>query len=287
MTPPGPRKKVALVIGAGSVKCAASLGLQEVLVREGIGVDMVVGCSAGAIYAALIAMGRGAEESAAMTARLWTKEVTSQRDPFALFRAFFGGFLRRGRGGSFGLRKDALIMRRLRDAFGDMRIEDAKIPLYITATDLATGDQAVLDRGSVVDAIRASISLPYIFKPFRIGDRTLVDGFLSDPLPVNVAIREGAGLIVAMGFESPYQRRFDSFGRLSFQLSSIMTNNLLRSRFAMHSLSHHEEVILVAPEFGRRVRLFDTEKIPYVIEEGRKAAEAQVPYLRRILAAAG
>jgi len=165
-----------------------------------------------------------------------------------------------------------------------MRIEDAKIPLHITATDLANGEQAVLSSGSVVDAIRASVSLPYIFKPHRVGGRILVDGFLSDPLPVNVAIREGAGVIVAMGFESPYQRRFDSLGRFSFQLSSIMTNNLLKSRFALHSLTHHAEVILIAPEFSKRVHLFDTAKIPYVIEEGRRAAEAQVPYLRRLLA---
>lgn len=275
-------KKVALVIGSGSVKCSASLGLLKVLRREGIGIDLVVGCSAGSIYATLIALGHEVEVAQEMITRLWTRELTSQRDRLALLKVVFGRFL--GKDSRFGMRKDLLVMRRLREAFGDLRIEDAQVPLHITATDLANGDQAILSQGSVVDAIRASIAIPYIFNPHRIGERLLIDGFMSDPLPVNVAMREGADVIIAMGFESPYQRKVNSIGRFSFQLSSIMTNNLLRSRFAFHNLTHHSEVILIVPEFEKRVHLFDTEKIPYIIEVGEKAAEAQMPYLRRLLA---
>jgi NTE family protein len=71
--------------------------------------------------------------------------------------------------------------------------------------------------------------------------------------------------------------------RLAAQLSSIMTNNLLKSRFAFHNAAHHAEVILVVPEFTQRVGLFDTWKIPYVIEEGRRAAERHIPYIQRLL----
>ena len=279
---PKKSKKVALVIGSGSVKCAAALGLQNVLKREGIEIDLVVGCSAGAMYAALIAAGHDVEAAAAMTRRLWTRDLTSQRDRMALLRVAFPRLF--GFDATFGMRKDTLVMQRLREAFGDLAIEDTKIPLFITATDLANGDQAILSSGSVVDAIRASISLPYIFSPHKIGDRLLIDGFMSDPLPVNVAMREGADVIIAMGFESPNQTKIDSVGRFSFQLSSIMTNNLLKSRFAFHNLTHHSEVILIVPQFEQRVRLFDTEKIPYIIELGERAAEEQVPYLRRLLA---
>jgi len=275
-------KKVALVIGAGSVKCAAALGVQHVLRREGIGIDLVVGCSAGSIYAAMIAAGHDIETTRELTTRLWTRELTSQRDRMAILRVLFGRIF--GRDATFGMRKDVLVMRRLRETFGTMAIEDAKVPLFITATDLANGDQAILSEGSVVDAIRASISIPYIFNPHRIGDRLLIDGFMSDPLPVNVAMREGADVIIAIGFESPYQRKFNTLGRFSFQLSSIMTNNLLKSRFAFHNLTHHSEVILIVPKFEKRVGLFDTEKIPYVMEVGEQAAEEQVPYLRRLLA---
>ena len=73
-----PRKRVALVIGAGSVKCAAALGLWKVLKREGIAVDMVVGCSGGSLYAAAMALGYDAEETEAMTRR--SARVADTRD---------------------------------------------------------------------------------------------------------------------------------------------------------------------------------------------------------------
>ena len=104
------------------------------------------------------------------------------------------------------------------------------------------------------------------------------------PFSVNVAIQEGAGVIVAMGFESPQIRRFTTPMRVALQLTGVMSNNLLRSRFAFHNVSHHSEVIPVLPDFrGERVNIFDTSRIPFVIEEGRRAAEAHVPYMRRLL----
>jgi NTE family protein len=281
---PRPRG-VALVIGAGSVKCAAALGLQRVLAREGIPVDMVVGCSGGSIYAALLAAGFETAQSIEMTRRLWTREITSRRHLPSLLRAVFPGLFRFTE--DFGLKSDTLVMQRLRNVFGETAIESMPTRLHLTATDFHTGEQVVLSRGSLVDAIRASIAIPFIFRPWRIDDRLLIDGFMSDPLPVGVAIREGADVIIAMGFESPYQSSIKSPARFSFQLSSIMTNNLLKSRFAFHNLAHHAEVIPVIPQFSQRIHLFDTDKIPLIIEEGERAAEEQLPYLRRLLGIGG
>jgi NTE family protein len=275
-------KRVALVIGSGSVKCAAALGLYNVLNREGIEVDMFVGCSAGSIYATLLASGIDTRTAAEMTKRLWTREVTSQPNRLAMLRAMMPKLF--GFSSRFGLRRDELIFERLREAFGEKRIEQFPRRLFITATDFQNGDQVVISSGPVVHAIRASIAIPYIFEPFEIDNRLLIDGFMSDPLPVGVAIREGASIIIAMGFESPYQSNVKSVGRFSFQLSSIMTNNLLKSRFAFHNLAHHAELLLVMPQFRDRIRLFDVDKIPSIIEDGERAAEEQIPYLRRILA---
>lgn len=278
-------KRVALVIGSGSVKCAAAIGIQNVLTREGIGLDMVVGCSAGSIYAALMAVGHTGESAAKEVSRLWTREVTSQRNTMAMLRAMAPRLLG-FRQDTFGLRDDRLIMERLRQSFGDARIEDLGIPLHITATDFANGELVVLSRGSVVDAIRASVALPFAFSPKRIDGRLLVDGFLADPLPLSVAMKNGADVIVAVGFESPYQERVGSAGRFAFQLSSIMSNNLLKSRFAFHSMAHHSEVIAILPKFGERIKLFDIGKIDYIIAEGERAAEEQLPYLRELLSSA-
>ncbi len=279
---PPARKRVALVIAAGSVKCAAAIGVQNVLTREGIGVDMLVGCSAGAIYAATMAAGHEASVAAAMTQRLWTREVAEKRNRMAILQSLLPrwfGF----RADRFGLRDDRCILERLRDAFGDARIENLRTPLHITATDFHNGEQVVLSSGSVVDAVRASVALPFAFAPWPIDGRLLVDGFLSDPLPVGVAIRNGADVIIAAGFESPYQTTVASAGRFAFQLSAMMSNNLLKSNFAFHSLAHHGELIAVIPRFEQRVRLFDTAKIPYIIEQGERATEEQLPYLRELL----
>ena len=277
------RKRVALVIGSGSVKCAAAIGIQKVLAREGIAIDMLVGCSAGSIYAGLMAAGHAGDDAARITTELWTKEITGKRNTMAMLRAIAPRMLGYRTEG-FGLRDDALIMQRLKRAFGDARIEDLHVPLHVTATDFANGELVVLSKGSLVDAIRASVALPFAFTPWRVGDRLLVDGYLADPLPISVAMKNGADVIIALGFESPFQESVKSAGRFAFQLSAIMSNNLLKSRFAFHSLAHHSEVIAIIPEFRERVRLFDTGKIGYIIDEGQRAAEEQLPYLRQLLA---
>jgi NTE family protein len=276
-----PRPRVAVVIGSGSVKCAAALGLLKILRRENIGIDLLVGCSGGSIYAALMGLGIDVSTAEEMTRRLWTKELTRKRNRTALLRALVPGIPFRE---DFGLVNDRLILRRLRDAFGERTFESAVIRLFLTATDFHTGEQVVFSRGPIVDAVRASIAIPYVFEPWRIGERLLVDGFLSDPMPVGVAIKEGADVIVTMGFESPYQPKVTSLLRFAFQLSTIASNNLLRSNFAFHNLAHHHEIIAIVPTFKERVGLFDTHLIPYVIEEGERAAEQQLPYLRRLLA---
>jgi NTE family protein len=275
-------RRIALVIGAGSVKCAAALGLLKVLEREGIGIDMVVGCSGGSLYAAFIGLGIDVASAEEMTRRLWTRELTKRRHYPSLLRAMLPQVFPFQE--SFGLVDDRLILQRLETAFGKHNFEDARIPLYLTATDFHTGEQKVFSSGRLVDAIRASIAIPYVFQPWKVDGHLYVDGFLTDPMPVGVAIKNGADVIVTLGFESPYQNRATSVLRFAFQLSSIMSNNLLRANYAFHNLAHHTEILPIIPQFRESIHLFDTDKIPYVIEEGERAAEQQLPYLRRLLA---
>lgn len=274
--------RVALVIGSGSVKCAAAIGLQKALQREGIEIGMVVGASGGAIYAALIAMGIAPEQAADMSARLWTRDVTAKHNRRALWQILLPNVF--GFDENFGTVDDTLVMQRLRDAYGDAKIENTVIPLYITATDFHNGEQVVLTKGNLVDAVRASFAIPYIFKAHRVDGRLLVDGYLTDPMPVGVAIKENANVILAMGFESPYQGKINALMRYTFQVSSIMSNNLLKANYAFHSMAHHGEVLTILPQFEQRIGLFDTDKIPYIIEAGERAMQAQMPYLKKLLA---
>ncbi|MDH3556062.1 MAG: patatin-like phospholipase family protein [Deltaproteobacteria bacterium] len=277
----GRTKRVALVIGSGSLKCAAALGVKEALQRADIGIDMVVGCSGGSQYATFIALGYNAEKVVDLQRNLWTSELTRQRS----VRALLGAILPRlfGFSESFGLVDDTRLYETLKEMYGNSTFSDTVIPLYLTATDFTNGEQVVFSKGKLVDVIRASMAIPYIFKPWRVGDRLLVDGYLSDPLPIGVAIKEGADLILAMGFESSYMSRIDSLFRFSGQIGSIMVNKLLKANYSFYTLAHHFELIPVIPQFDQPIMLFDTDKIPYIIEEGERAAEEQIPYIHRLL----
>lgn len=273
---------VSLVIGSGSVKCAAAIGVAAVLREAGIGIERVVGCSGGALFATLIAMGYDTDKAREITLRMWTKDITARRNNAAVLSALAPKLLG-FKASQFGLRDDRLINRRLKEAFGDALIEDMDIPLHITATNFMDGELVDLARGPVTSAIRASLAIPFAFAPVELDGRLLVDGYVSDPLPISVAIKHGARVIVAVGFESPMMEEIGSAGRFAMQLSSIMSNNLLRARFAFNSVAHHAEVITIIPEFKKRIRLFDTDKVPYIIEAGAQAAREQIGYLRRLL----
>lgn len=275
------QKKVALVIGSGAIKCTAALGLLKVLQRENIGIDLVVGSSGGSIYAALIALGYDAETAEQMTRQLWTRELTQVRNRKALLEVIFPKFF--GFDGRFGLVDDKRIVARLNEAFGTKTFADAQIPLYIVATDFMNGEQATIEEGPLADAIRGSIAIPFIFKPWPVNGRLMLDGLLADPLPVDVAIKEGANVIIALGFESPLQDNVNSIIRFAFQVTTIMSNNLLRSNFAFHTLAHHTEIISILPEFEGRIKPFDTSRIPYLIDKGQEAMEEQLPYLKKVL----
>jgi len=274
--------RLALVVGAGAVKCAAAIGLRRVLEREGIAVDLLVGCSGGSIYTALHALGTSVEEAEALTYEFWTPEVMAKRDVRSLLSAVFPRLFKFK--GAFGMVDDGPLHAALGPTFGERSFDEARVPLRIVATDFANGERVVLSEGSVFDAIRASIAVPYVWKPWEVDGRALCDGCLSDPMPVDVAIREGADIILAMGFESAFPRRVTSGLKFAFQVTSVYTNNLFRANYAFHNLAHHAEIIPVVPEFERPVGLFSISKIPYVIEQGQRAAEEAMPYLKRLLA---
>jgi NTE family protein len=275
------KKKIALVIGAGSVKCAAALGLWKVLAAENIAFDMIVGCSGGSLYAASMALGFSLDETVERTKTLWNKSVTEKRNWRALLSAVLPkafGFNER-----FSMIDDGPLLARLRQVFGEKTFADAHIPLYLMATDLFTGESMALCEGVLVDAIRSSIAIPYVWSAWPLNGRMLIDGAASNPLPVDVAMRQGADIILAIGFQSPFPNKIRSVSRYAFHINSLMTNNLYQANFAFHNAVHHAEIVSIFPEFERSIRLFDTDQIPYVIEQGEKAMTAQLGYVKKLL----
>ncbi len=122
-----------------------------------------------------------------------------------------------------------------------------------------------------------------ILPPWEVNGRLLVDGAASDPLPIDVAIQDGADIIIAMGFTLDYRTRLRSMTAVQEQLNSIYMNNILTSTYAFHNLAHHAEIFPIIPEFETTISMFDVDKIPDVIQRGEQAARKQLPYITRLL----
>ena len=264
-----------LVLGSGGVKSIAGLGAMQVLEREGLAPSRVIGCSAGAIFGALLACQLSAEEAIDRATRLWSPEVTGRRRARAWLQLLLPRLA--GFDASFSMRDDRLINARLREAFGTQQIENLPLPLTIQATCARSGASVQLREGSLVSALRASMALPFLFAPQLHGGQLLVDGSLSDPLPLAAS---GPGVVLALGFRVPLPRQISSASRLATQVTATLSNSLLDSR--LHAADLRRTVLLM-PELDRRVGLFDTAAMPYLLALGRDAATAALPRLRALL----
>jgi NTE family protein len=262
---------LAFVLGSGGVRSIAAMGIAERLAREGIRPDLIVGCSSGALFGAQIARGMHGEEAVRMATTLWSAELTQQRR----WRAYLQLIAPRlaGFGAGFALRDDRLIAERIESAFGDARLEQLPTPLRVAATDAATGQAVVLTQGRVVDALRASMAVPIIFPSVAIGGRHLVDGVLSDPLPIAAAA--DARVVVSLGFHGSMPRRVDRLSRLVAQTSTTLINNLMQARTDAAQAAG-QKVIAIELDLDRHVGLWDTAAMPYLFEAGWRAAEARL-----------
>ena len=278
-TAPPAAPRLALVLGSGGVRSIAALGMAEVLAREGIAPDLIVGCSAGAIFGALIAAGHNATDAVRMSTTLWSADITRKRRWRALPQMLWPRMA--GFDADFALRDDRPVVQQLEQAFGDVRLEDLRVPLRVTTTDAATGDSVVLIQGSLVEALRAAVALPFMFAAVQIDGRRLIDGFVSNPVPVSVAA--DAHSVLALGFASPMPHRIDRPTRMLAQVTSAMTNNLVEARLAA-ATAGGQRLITLMPVLNRRVGLFDTDAMPYLVEAGRRATQARLPAILALLA---
>lgn len=263
--------RIALVLGSGGVRSAAALGIADVLTRAGLAPDLIVGCSSGALLGAPIALGLSGVEGLAMATRLWSQDLTQKRRWRAFPQLIAPRLL--GFNADFSLRDAGRIEERIYEAFGVRRLESLPIPLRVVTTDAATGDSVVLTQGYVAEALRASIALPFIFPSVEIGGRRLVDGVVSNPLPVSVA--QDAQLVVALGFRGVMPRRIDRPSRLFAQASTAIINNLQATHLKA-ALAAGQRIVNIDLPLDRRIGLWQTDAIPRIFAAGRRAAEKRL-----------
>lgn len=272
-------KRVALVIGSGALKCVASIGMFQTLREENIDVDLVVGCSGGAIYGVGVSVGMTLDEIKQWSEVTWTRDL--MQGYTVNLKASKDGTLKFNE--RSGLVDDTFLNSKLKDICGGRNFSDLNLPFIVVATDFLSGEPVQLNQGSIFDSVRASLALPLIFPPWQVNEKLLVDGSASNPLPIDVAIQHGADIVIAMGFTVDYRTRFNSITAVQEQMTSIYMNNILKNSFAFNNLAHHSEIFEIIPEFDSPISMFDIQKIPHIIERGREATLEQIPHIKKAL----
>jgi NTE family protein len=281
MNPHSPaRPRLALVIGSGGVRGASAIGVVDVLSRAGLRPDLLVGCSSGAVFGAGLSLGLSTEHLMRLVTTLWSQELTQQRHWHAYAQLLAPKLARFDQG--FSLRSERPIVERLEQAFGDLQLEDLRLPLRVAATVAATGAPVVLARGSVVRAVQASMAVPFLWPSVDIGGQRLVDGALSDPLPVAAA--SDALVVLALGFRGDMPRSLRRPASLVAQISTSLINNLSEARLAA-ARARGQMLIELDPIWPRRIGLWETQALPDACEAGRQAALDALPAIERALVA--
>ena len=176
-------KRVALVLGSGGARGLAHIGAIEALKERGYKITSIAGCSMGAIIAGMYAAGQLKE------AKEWFLQVDKQ----LILRMIDINLL-----SSNSLVKGERIIKELEKIVPDRPIEELNIPCSLVASDMMNTEEVVFRKGSLFEAVRASISIPLFFRPVQIGNRLLIDGGILNPLPLHVAERTEGDILVAM-----------------------------------------------------------------------------------------
>jgi NTE family protein len=175
-------KTVSLVLGSGGARGLAHIGVIKWLEQNGYVIRSIAGSSMGALIGGIYATGK-LDIYANWVRALRKRDVMRLLD-FAYSRA--------------GLFSGDRIIRKLRDMLGDTRIEDLPLSFTAVATDLDASREIWLTRGSLFDAIRASIAIPTVFTPVTYQGHVLVDGGLLNPVPVAPTLKDVTDLTVAV-----------------------------------------------------------------------------------------
>jgi NTE family protein len=263
--------KVGLALGAGSVKGYAHYGAWGVLERMGLVADYVTGTSIGAIIAATYALGFTAEGAAR------NMEETSHR----AFRLTVP---------THAILSNAGVHFNFRNVAGDTRFEDLDMPLAMVAADLHTRREVIFRRGLLRTAALASMAIPGIYPPLRMGPYTLVDGGILNPVPSNVTAEMGADVVIAINLGSPAEppvtdaEATESSGDLPSILQTVAKSvEVMQGRIGATAIQ--AATVLIEPDFSAvpEVGLRAFHQGRRFIAPGEAAAEAALPRLAAAL----
>ncbi len=256
------KKTVGLALGAGSTKGFAHIGVLQVLEENRIPVDMVAGCSIGAIVGGVYAAGTDL--------RLLGKLVSSinVREYFDFSIPTSGGFLKGGK-----------LQELIRVLTHDDTFADTRIPFYCVAVDAQSGELVVLSSGKLHECIRASMSIPGIFQPVHLDGRIYMDGGVIERVPSKMLRDHGADVVIGVdvGFRggSAQTEDMNAYDALNRALELMQWENA--------RMRQKDADIMVVPNVRFVKGRFQTDKAEDCILEGRRAAIEALPQIMSLL----
>ncbi|MDD5449702.1 MAG: patatin-like phospholipase family protein [Candidatus Omnitrophica bacterium] len=254
-----PYKKAALVLSGGSARGVTHLGVVKVFKREGLKFDMVVGTSIGSLIGAAYCLDLPLEEveaTAVKTTAMDLLDITISR---------------------MGLTEGNKLENIIRRVIKNKSFNDLKIPLAITTVDIETGNELYFTSGDLARIIKASCSLPGIFKPIEIGGRLMIDGGMKQHLPVAIAKKLGADFIVAVDAGFCVKK-----GKINNMLGILMQSiQIMGEELARHQSVHAD--IIIKPQLGDTIDQMAFNKAAVIIKKGEEAAEEALPILKKYI----
>ena len=252
---------IALVLGGGSAKGFAHVGVLRVLDQEKIPINMIIGTSVGSLIGGLYAANPDSFQLE------WTAFKIERGDilDFSIAYSKFGPVQ--------GARLEAFLEQHVKVK----RVEETKIPFYPIATDLNTGETVILEKGSLAKAIHASAAIPGIFVPVTFGNRTLVDGGVTDNCACDIAKAKGADIVIAVSLQKDVKTyQIDSLIDIIGQSVNIMMRESSKEKMKGAD-------VLIEPE-TKGVSSFDFSQKKLLMDEGIKAAKQAIPRIRELMA---
>ena len=287
------RPKIGLVLSGGGARGTAHIGVLKVLEENHIPIDMISGTSFGSIVGGLYAAGYSADDLQNILENVDWEESLSGRAPREE-RSFRrkqddNGFLIRFKlgikDGKLKLPSGLIPPNNLRLTLQDLinkrtNVEDfdeLPIPFRAVATDLGTGSAFVLEKGNLASAIVASMAVPALFPPIEYDGHLLVDGGVTNNVPVDVVRSMGADIVIVVDISTPMMRtdEIESFTKVIDQLVLMMTSKNAAAQLATLT----DQDILIRPELDE-IGFVDFERAMEAIPIGETAAQMALPQLQ-------
>ncbi len=262
------RGPLGYALGSGSAKGYAHIGVLSVLEQAGIHPQVIAGSSIGAVVGALYAAGYSAAELRELALSLDLRDLMTLSDLRPAGHAFVNGDS-----------IERFLRKRLPATF-----QELDIPFACVSSDLRSGERVLHTTGDLARAIRASLSVPVIFSPVESDGRLLIDGGVTEPVPVAAAKELGAGRIIAVtlyaGSTGLSEELLDSgslldrllarAGRLQIAMASV---DLMQARIAEETLGGADVVIRPDVNLFSQMSWMDAEQL---IASGEEAARAEL-----------